>query len=73
MLIKCLRIHHEPESDTYQVYDRHGKFNKVFSKPIKILNLPPVKYFGYCPLDTDDVTLEFETPIDSRQIIINGS
>jgi hypothetical protein len=25
----------------------------------------------FCPIETDDVTLEFETPIDSNQIKIN--
>lgn len=71
MLIKCLRIHHEVESDTYQVYDRYGDFKRNYKSPIKIVNMPKVIYFGFCPIETDDVTLEFETPIDSKQIIIN--
>lgn len=71
MLIKCLRIHHEQEEDSFKVWDRHGKFNRVYKSAIKIVAMPKVTYFGYCPLDSDDVTLEFETPIDSKQIKIN--
>jgi len=71
MKIKCLRIHHEPDADTYTIFDRYGKFKVTRTRPIRIENLPKVIYFGYCPIDTEDITLEFETPIDSRIIKAN--
>lgn len=76
MLIKCLRIHHEPDnmdSNDYEVYDRYGKFRRKYHQPIYIKNPPKIIYFGFCPIETDDITLEFETPIDSNQIKINRS
>ena len=74
MLIKCLRIHHEPDnqdSNDYEVYDRYGKFHRTYHQPIKIINAGNITYFGFCPIETDDITLEFEKPIDSSQIVIN--
>jgi len=75
MKIKCLRIHYEEnmEDCEYQIFDRYGNFLMRTDQPIKIENLPKVKYFGFCPLDTIDVTLEFEDYIDSSQIIPNPS
>ncbi len=69
--IKCLRIHHEPLCDTYTVFDRYGKFKKIYKQAIRIDNPPKIVYFGFCPIDTDDVTLEFETPIRPSQIKVN--
>jgi len=56
----------------YQLFDRHGKFFKRIDYPICLRNLPRVKYFGFCPIESTDVTLEFATPIDSRKIINNS-
>jgi hypothetical protein len=71
--IKCLRIHHETEQPEHIIYDRYGEFRKKYHQPIFIKNPPKIKYFGFCPIETDDITLEFETPIDSSQIKINRS
>ena len=73
MKIKCLRIHYEENEEDYkyQIYDRHGTFLKSTNKPIKIEDLPKVKYFGFCPLETVDVTLEFEDYLDSKKILAN--
>lgn len=61
-----------PEIDSptpvYSIYDRDGKFQGKTRKPISIYNLK-VKRFGFCPMDTVDVTLELEKPIDSSLII----
>lgn len=72
MKIKCLRIHYDSADNDYTIFDRHGKFITRRVKPIRIENLPPVKYFGFCPIETVDVTLEFETPIDSKLIKVNA-
>lgn len=73
MKIKTLRIHYDPNLDTYsyKLFDRQGKWHKTVRHPIEIFNLPKVKRFGFCPVDTCDVTLEFEDAIDSKQIVRN--
>jgi len=72
MKIKTLRIHADEDGEYYELFDRNGKFTKrIHWDAIYIENLPPVKHFGFCPIDSTDVTLEFVTPLDSRQIIIN--
>lgn len=73
MKIKCLRIQYEENMDDckYTLFDRYGNFHQVMSKAICIENLPKVKYFGFCPNGTVDVTLDFEEPIDSKIIKVN--
>ena len=70
MKIKCLRIHYEESEEDYKytIFDRSGNFIKRTKNPIKIEDLPKVKYFGFCPLESVDVTLEFEDYIDSAKI-----
>ena len=71
MKVTTLRIQYDPdnmENYKYTLFDRHGNFYQVRAKPIEIFNLPKVKRFGFCTIGTVDVTLEFETPLDSRQI-----
>lgn len=70
MKIKTLRIHFDPDKDDYiyDLFDRYGKFFKQIDYPIQIFDLPQVKRFGFCPLETVDVTLEFEESINSSQI-----
>ena len=72
MKIKTLRIHADEDGEYYELFDRWGKFHKRISwDAIYIENLPPVKYFGFCPIDGTDVTLEFITPLDSKKIIVD--
>lgn len=71
MKVKTLRIHYNPDNMdnyNYTLFDREGNFEQKRANPIEILDLPPVKRFGFCPIETVDVTLEFETAIDSRKI-----
>ncbi len=70
MKVKTLRIQFDPEGDNYNyiLYDRHGNFKQKRANPIEIFDLPKVKRFGFCPVGTVDVTLEFETAIDSKKI-----
>jgi hypothetical protein len=57
---KCLRIHHDPDNGReYQLFDRNGELSKTLKYSFHIYDLPPVKTFGFCPIDTDDVTLDF--------------
>ena len=73
MKIKTLRIHYDPEADTYEykMFDRWGKWHRTVKYPIRIENLPKVKYFGFCPIETCDVTLEFEDGISPNMIVRN--
>jgi hypothetical protein len=68
MKIKTLRIQAQLPDMQYTIFDRHGNFEQKRVKAIEILNPPKVLRFGFCPIDTVDVTLEFETPLDSKQI-----
>lgn len=74
MKIKTLRIHYDPNTDSYEykMFDRWGKWRKTVRYPIKIEDLPKVKYFGFCPIETCDVTLDFEEGIDSKMIVRNN-
>ena len=67
MKIKTVRIHYEDGDTIYQLYDRDGNFEKSLSYPISIFNLK-VKRFGFCIIDSVDVTLELEEPIDIKEI-----
>jgi len=67
-LISVIRIHYEEGAETYTLYDRKGNFEKKLSTPISIHNLK-VKRFGFCMMDSIDVTLELEEPIDSKEIV----
>jgi len=68
--IRALRIHYDPETDSYDytLYDRYGTFIKEIDYPIQIFDLPKVRRFGFCPVGTVDVTLEFEEGIKPSQI-----
>jgi len=71
MKIKTLRIQVDSanqDNNKYEIFDRHGNFRQVRAKSIEILYPPKVVRFGFCPIGTIDVTLEFETPLDSKQI-----
>lgn len=70
MKVKTLRIQFDPASEDYHytLFDRHGTFRQERANPIEILDLPKVKRFGFCPIGTVDITLEFETAIDSKII-----
>jgi len=71
MKIKTFRIQVDPDNqdnNKYTLFDRNGKFKQVRSKAIEVLNPPKVLRFGFCPIGTIDITLEFETPLDSSQI-----
>lgn len=67
MKIKTIRIHYEGGETKYELFDRNGVFSKLIDYPIEIFNLK-VKRFGFCNIDTVDVTLELEEPIDSSEI-----
>jgi hypothetical protein len=71
MKIKTLRIHAIEPDHAYRLFDRHGRFEQARVRSFEILNPPKIKRFGFCPIDTIDVTLEFETPLDSKQIKCN--
>jgi len=65
--IKVIRIHYEEGETFYDLYDREGNFRKRLSKPISIFNLR-VKRFGFCIIDSVDITLELEKPISESEI-----
>ena len=65
--INVIRIHYEENETHYDLYDREGTFIKKLSYPISIFNLK-VKRFGFCHIDTVDVTLELEEPIEEDAI-----
>lgn len=76
MKIKTLRMHYDPECEDgdyiYDLFDREGKMVKRIDYPIQIFDLPKVKRFGFCPIESVDVTLEFEDELDSRKIKRNN-
>ena len=75
MKVRTLRIHHDREEDEmdgtphFDVFDREGDFYTEATKPFELMDLPKITRFGYCPEETDDVSLTFETPIDSSVIL----
>lgn len=70
MIIKSLRIHYDPYTDSYEysLYDREGKLDKKIAYPIKIEGDTEINYFGFCPIETVDVTLLFKKGIDAKRI-----
>ena len=72
MKIKTIRIHYEDGATEYQLFDRDGNYRITLEYPIQIYNLK-VKRFGFCIIDTVDVTLELENEINIKEIKRNDN
>ena len=72
MKIKTIRIHYEEGATEYQLFDRDGSYRITLKYPIEIYNLK-IKRFGFCIIDTVDITLELEKEIDDKEIVKNDN